>query len=224
MGGVLHADGHDGAIEIGAEADVIDAGDFDGVIDVVDDGGPIDFGKLACLHEIADDLIAGDQCAGFVFAAALFHFGVDFLFSVGMGCFEIAEFLAEKADVVIDLDDATVSWRDRGSCRRSYCARRCRGRGRKSGRRRRGFADGENIVKSFVGNVGDIDDDAEAIHFADDILAEIGEAVVCGLVGGGIGPIVIFHVREGHVANAESGEGSAGRRDRCRSCGRLRRP
>ena len=60
MGGVFHAEGHHGAIEIGAEADMIDAGDFYGMIDVLDDFGPCDAGKLAGLHVFADDLVADD--------------------------------------------------------------------------------------------------------------------------------------------------------------------
>ena len=35
------------------------------------------------------------------------------------------------------------------------------------------FADFQGVVKGFVGDVGDVDDHAEPIHFADDILAEI---------------------------------------------------
>ena len=69
----------------------------------------------------------------------------------------------------------------------------------------RNFADFERVVKSFVGDVRDVDEDALAIHFADDVFAEVGEAIVRGLVGGGVGPLVIFEMREGHVANAESG-------------------
>ncbi len=53
----------------------------------------------------------------------------------------------------------------------------------------RGFADFEGVVESFVGDVRDVHQDAKAIHFEDDLLAEIGEAVVCGLIGGGIGPL-----------------------------------
>ena len=44
MGGVFHAEGHHGAIEIGTEADMIDAGDFYGVINVLDDFGPVHAG------------------------------------------------------------------------------------------------------------------------------------------------------------------------------------
>jgi hypothetical protein len=59
VGDVLHAEGHDGAVEVGTEAYMIGAGDFYGVVDMVDDYGPIDFGELASLHQVTDDLIAG---------------------------------------------------------------------------------------------------------------------------------------------------------------------
>ncbi len=69
----------------------------------------------------------------------------------------------------------------------------------------RNFADFQRVVKSFVGDVRDVDEDALAIHFADDVFAEVGEAVVRGLVGGRVGPLVIFEMRESHVAHAERG-------------------
>src|ERR1700719_3559055 len=105
---VLHAKRHYGAVEIGAEAYVVGTGDFYGVVDVVDDYGPVHFGEFAGLHEVADDLVAGGEFAGFVVAAALFDFGVDFFFGFGVGLFEVAEFLAEEVDVIVDLDDAAV--------------------------------------------------------------------------------------------------------------------
>src|SRR5207245_2299603 len=58
----------------------------------------------------------------------------------------------------------------------------------------------------FVGDMGDVHEDTLAIHLADDFLAEIGEAVVNGLVGGGIGPLVVIEVRERDVADAEIAE------------------
>ena len=60
MGGVFHAEWHGGAIEVGAEADMIDAGDFYGVINVLDDFGPVHAGELAGLHVFVDDLVAND--------------------------------------------------------------------------------------------------------------------------------------------------------------------
>jgi len=66
----------------------------------------------------------------------------------------------------------------------------------------------EGVVKSFVGGVGDVDHHAEAVHLADDVFAEGGEAVVVvdfGVVDValGVGPVVGVEVGEGHVADAE---------------------
>ena len=70
----------------------------------------------------------------------------------------------------------------------------------------RRFADFERVVERFVGDVRNVDHDSLPVHFADDFFAEIGEAVVRGLVGGGIGPLGVVEVRERHVADAEVGE------------------
>ena len=88
---IFHAKRHDGAIEIGAQADVIDASDFHGMIDVLDDFGPIDFGEFAFAHEIANDLLADEIGAGFVFATALFDFGVEIVVNFGVGGFEVVD-------------------------------------------------------------------------------------------------------------------------------------
>ena len=51
-----------------------------------------------------------------------------------------------------------------------------------------------------------IHQDALAIHFADDFFAEIRQAIVRRLVGGGIRPLVVVEMRQGHVAHAQIGE------------------
>jgi hypothetical protein len=208
VGHILHADGHDGAIEIGAEAHVIDPGDFYSVIDVLDDFGPFNFGEFAGLHEITDHLIAGDEGAGFLVATSLFDFLVDFFFGFGMSFFEVAEFLGEKADVIVDLDDAAVFGEGAhhvvGHVAGSFSEGACRRVGSDDG----SFGAGKDVVEGLVGDVRDVHHDAESIHFEDDLLAEIGETVVRGYVGGRVGPLGIFHVGEGHVADAKSGVGA----------------
>ena len=208
MGGIFHAEGHHGAIEIGAEADMIDAGDLHGVINVVDDLGPVHAGKPAGLDIFADDLVASDHGAILVIATAFFDFGFNALLEFRVGGFGVAEFLAEEADVVIDLDDAIVF----GEIAEHVIGHVARGAAERAaggvGSENRGFGGGKNVVEGFVADVRDVHDDAKAVHFADDVLAEIGEAVVLGLVGGGIGPIGVAHVRERHVTNTESGEGA----------------
>ena len=47
LGGVFHAFGHVGAVEIGAQADVVGADEFYGVVDVLDDLFPGDVGEFA---------------------------------------------------------------------------------------------------------------------------------------------------------------------------------
>ena len=66
-----------------------------------------------------------------------------------------------------------------------------------------GLADREGVVEGFVGNVRDIDHHSLPVHLANNFFAIVGETVVSGLVGGGIGPFVVVEVGEGHVANAE---------------------
>jgi hypothetical protein len=207
MRDVFHADGHVGAVVIGAEADVIDAAYFYGVVNVVDDARPIDTRKRAIEHIFVDDFVFGHDLAGFVVFAAL---GIDFVLHAlgdfGMGFVGVEIFLAEKADVIIDLDDASVRGEGFdhvvGHIARSG-AERAAGRVRGDDGR---FADGEGIVKSFVRGMRNVDHDAVAIHAQDDLLAKIGEAVVRGLVVRGVSPIGVDGVREGHVADAESGE------------------
>src|SRR5262249_42455676 len=61
----------------------------------------------------------------------------------------------------------------------------------------------EGVPERLVGDVGDVDHHAEAVHFANDVFAEIGEAVVFGGMAGGIGPGGGGGVGEGDVADAE---------------------
>jgi hypothetical protein len=203
VGYILHADGHVGSVEIGAQTDVIDSGNFHGVVNVLDDFGPLDFGNFAGLHEIADNLIAGDEGAGFTVPAAFLDFGFDFLFGVRVCLFEVTELLTEEANMIVDLNDAAIF---------CECAHHVVGhvtgsfgegaRGR-VGSDNGSLGSGDDVVEGLVGNVRDIDHDAETVHFEDHLLAKIGEAVVSGSIGGRISPIGVAHVGEGHVANAE---------------------
>ena len=64
----------------------------------------------------------------------------------------------------------------------------------------------QHIVESLIRDVRDVHHHPQAIHFAHDLLAEIAEPVMRGLIGGRIGPIGIDHVRERHIAHAEGVE------------------
>ena len=59
--------------------------------------------------------------------------------------------------------------------------------------------------------MGDVHHHAEPIHFADYIFAERRKPVVFRRGRGRISPLVIFHMREGHVAHPEGGEGAQNR-------------
>ena len=54
-----HAVGHGGAVEIGAQADVIGADEFDDVVDVLDDFFPTDVGELAFGLEFLELALSG---------------------------------------------------------------------------------------------------------------------------------------------------------------------
>ena len=58
VGGRVDACGWDGdAIEVSADADVVDAGDFDDVVEVVDEG--VEGGAADLCGELAIDLVGG---------------------------------------------------------------------------------------------------------------------------------------------------------------------
>ena len=62
----------------------------------------------------------------------------------------------------------------------------------------------ERVVEGLVGDVRDIHDHAEAVHLPHHLLAEFGEAVVRGLVGGGVGPVVVAEMGQRHRADAQA--------------------
>ena len=72
----------------------------------------------------------------------------------------------------------------------------------------RGLGDFKRIVERFVGNVGDVHDDAQAVQLTHHLLSKIGQAVVHRLVGGAVAPVVVDGVRQRHVAHAEFGVGA----------------
>ncbi len=66
----------------------------------------------------------------------------------------------------------------------------------------------QRIVESFVRDVRNIHHHAEAVEFAHDVLAEGGEAVVLGLVGGGIGPVGVQKMGQREVTHAQRSIGA----------------
>jgi hypothetical protein len=70
-------------------------------------------------------------------------------------------------------------------------------------------ADTERAIKGGVGDVGDVDHHAEAVHLVDNVFAEFGEAFfgmrdgLVGVVAGAVGPVERVRPCERHVADAE---------------------
>ena len=67
----------------------------------------------------------------------------------------------------------------------------------------------DDVPEGFVGDVGDVDHHAEAIHLLHDLFAEGRESVVVVdsfvfEVAGGVGPVVGVGPGEGHVTDAEA--------------------
>ena len=62
----------------------------------------------------------------------------------------------------------------------------------------------DGVIERLVGNMRNIDNHADGIHFANYLLAEIGEAIVHRRAGGRVGPVVIAKVRERHREDAHA--------------------
>ena len=69
LGDVFQAVGHVGAVEIGAQADVIGADKFDDVVDVLDDFFPTDVRELAFGLELPELALLGSADADEIVAA-----------------------------------------------------------------------------------------------------------------------------------------------------------
>jgi len=192
------------AVEVGADADVIDAADADGVVDLGDDvgegGGGDAGGGLG--FELVDGGLAGDRVGD---SAGFAELGTDGGHD-GSGGVEVA--LREVGAVEVDLEG--TAFRSEGADHVVGQVAGVAGDGAGGGVRGNDGGGGgfEGVVKSFVGGVGDVDHHAEAVHLVDDVFAEGGEAVVVvdfGVVDVAlrIGPVVGVEVGKGHVADAE---------------------
>src|SRR5437867_11335816 len=106
LGRVVHPERHRGAVEIGAEAHVIDAGDLHGVVDVLDDLLPAHPGQEPLLHRVAIEPLAFHNRARFV-GAALLRDRLALRLELGAPR-RGAEFFAEEAGVIIDHHHAAV--------------------------------------------------------------------------------------------------------------------
>jgi hypothetical protein len=139
---------------------------------------------------------------------SFFAFGLVFGFEVGdgfvdfglLGFVGVAVGLGDEAGVEVDVDDAAFGV---GTAGVGYGAEHvvghvARGVAEGAGVGVRGddggAGDDEGAVEGAVGDVGDVDHHAEAVHLVDDVFAELGEAlfgVGDGLVvdvAGAVGP------------------------------------
>src|SRR6266702_3922025 len=103
--------------------------------------------------QLAGNALAFDKPAAFDLTAALHLLGSDGLVELGIGFYGVAEFLTQKADVIIDLDDAALR-RQVLHHLIGHIARRIANRAAGGVRSdQRGFARFERVVKSLVADV-----------------------------------------------------------------------
>ncbi len=75
--------------------------------------------------------------------------------------------------------------------------------GRRMGENHGGLGNLEGRPHRFIGDVRQVHQHAQAVHLAHNLLAEGRQAVMHRLVRGGIGPVVVLHVGQRHVARAQ---------------------
>ena len=171
--GELRGDAAD-AVEVGADADVIDAGDLDGVGDLGDDigeGGGRKLGGGFGLEGLHRGIPGGGVCDLHGFHEAGAELGQE-----GLGGVKVA--LGEVAAVEVDLDGASLGGEGAEHVVGHVAGVVGEGAAAGVGGDEGGGGDLEGVVEGLVGGVGDVDHHAEAVHLADDVFAEGGEAVV----------------------------------------------
>ncbi len=65
------------------------------------------------------------------------------------------------------------------------------------------FGDIEHVIHGFRGDVRQINQHAETVHFANNFPAELGQAFVAHIIRCRIRPVVAVKMRNRHVAHAE---------------------
>ena len=94
---IVHAVGHVGAVEIGAQADVVRADEFYGMIDVVDDFGPVDAREFALRDVFSRTSLSPSISWQASFAPQRFLISASIsLPSSGWALSRVAKFLAEE--------------------------------------------------------------------------------------------------------------------------------
>ncbi len=194
--GVFKLGWQDGdAVVVGADADVLDAGDFGDVVDVVEQ--VVDGATRVRVFGLPAAHFAGDFLVAQLIDLEKFSFEVH---ALGHGAYRIGDDVAGEE---VDHDDAVffldafehIIWHVAGMIGDAHG----RGMGEDDG----GGGDIERVVHGFGGDVREIDEHADFVHFADDIFAKRREAVGFFLVGARVGPIERVGVGECHVAGTE---------------------
>src|SRR6267142_2791868 len=204
LGAVRDPFRHVRAIEIRAQADLLRAHKLNDVADMFDNLFPAYVRELSGIGQVPGELDLRFADAYVVVAAFFFEFLLHAA-DIPSKCRESAPvFLAEIISLVVDLHDSAL-----GSQRLDHVvghvARVIRNgaHGRMRGDERH-VADFERIVKRLVRNVRNVHEHSLPVHFADHFLAEIRQAVMRRLVGGGVRPLIIVEVGERHVAYAQA--------------------
>ena len=206
LGTIFHSVGHRCAVEIGAQTDVVRTDEFHNMVDVLDDCFPTHARQSSGSVHLRLEVFQFAADAVFIPRAFLGNLLRGSHDAAGNSVVGLFVGLVDKAALVVDLNHATF-----GSQRLDHVvghvprmiAEGAAGRVRSN---QRSFADFQGVKECFVTDMRNVHHDSLTVHFANDVLAEIGEAVVRGLVGGGVGPLVVVEMREGHVARAQVAE------------------
>ena len=87
---------------------MVHAGDLYCMLDMLNDFSELHAREFALFHVFAREAVALDELAAFIVAAPFRHFRADGFVDFRIGFFRIAEFLAQKAHMVVDLHDSAL--------------------------------------------------------------------------------------------------------------------
>jgi hypothetical protein len=173
---------------------VVDAGRLDDVLDVIDHDPHVAHRKgmlfLPLLQGQLKILFVG------ILAAQLAGDVVDFLRGP-------RAFRRQEAGVEVDHHHPAVLRRQLQHVVGHVTRMRRQGVGRRVREDHRGLAHPQGVLHGIRRNVRQIDQHAQPVHLGDHPFAEFGHALVPGFVGGGVGPVQGFGVRQRQVADAE---------------------
>ncbi len=206
MRAVVHSLGHRGAVEVGAKANVVRTGQLYYVIDVVDNLFPGNVWQLPFRGGSLFHLVHFLPKTFLVVATHFFELIEHGHDTAGNLLRRLAIALINEALLVIDLNDAALSRQGLdhvvGHVARMIADRAAR----RMRRNQRRLAHFQRVVKRLVADMRNIHHHSLAVHFANDFLAILGQAIVRRLVGGGVRPFIVVKMRKRHVPHAEIAE------------------